>query len=37
MLCSHQMATKVEEIGDCSMGTQKSLCLRKLPHLIDKT
>jgi hypothetical protein len=27
MLCFHQMATKVEEIGDSSMGTQKSLGL----------
>jgi hypothetical protein len=27
MLCSHQMAAKVEEIGDSSMGTEKSLRL----------
>lgn len=27
MLCPDQMATKVEEIGDNCMGTQKPLCL----------
>jgi hypothetical protein len=27
MLCSQQMATKVEEIGDSRMGTRKSLRL----------